>query len=82
MEAGKQDAPYLLAEFVGVSLDIRQQRVEIDQALSLQALQILYLMPFQRINQQECIRIDRQVGFCPLRVCEICLGTRARLDDL
>jgi hypothetical protein len=66
MQAVKQNIRYLLAEVVGVALDIREECIEIDQRISLQVFDGVEFVAFQSVNEQESIRVDTHVRFCAL----------------
>lgn len=57
----KQYIAYILAEVVRVALHIRQQRVEVDERRCIELIESSRALAFERIEQQQHIRIDRDL---------------------
>jgi len=75
LDAIEQYVSYVLAEVVGVALDIRQQRVKIDQRRRLYLVESREILAFEHVDQQQHIRIDVDVRLLALA---IMLVVRAR----
>jgi hypothetical protein len=64
MKTGEEDISCLLAELVGISLDIRKQGVEIHQRVRLQRREISHIVTFECVDEEERVRVDVQsIGF-------------------
>ena len=62
----KQHVCYVRAEVVGVALNVRQQRVEVDQRRRLHLVESREILAFERVDQQEYVRIDVDVQLSAL----------------
>jgi len=45
----------LLAEIVGTPLDIREQRIQVDQCVGLKIFDSVEFVPFQSVDEQQSI---------------------------
>jgi hypothetical protein len=63
VDAVKEKGANVLTEVVSVALDIRTEGIEVDQIAGLHRRERGRIMAFKSVDEEECIRIEREVWF-------------------
>jgi hypothetical protein len=63
METLEEDVGDVLANGVGIALDIREEGIEVNQWLGVHVLECSDVVSFEGINEEEGIGVDVEIGF-------------------
>ena len=81
VEVIEEKRAHILTEIVGIALDIRAERIEIDQLGGLHGFEVSWVVPFEGVDQEQRIRVEWEVGFFTREFRVLAFDTEVGVDE-